>query len=151
MVMVLFAFPLTVNAEDGEQVVENLVDEENIKNEEQEIPVIPEISTNDSVSDEEQVDEEGVDFFNGASARIAGTWIHRMRMAGGIDMKMVVTRRTIGKILTEHGFISMQMVTCIPDGCSKEMLGIIFGIMDLWRRRGQTSMALGTTLTQIQV
>ena len=75
MVMVLFAFPLTVNAEDGEQVVENLVDEENIKNEEQEIPVIPEISTNDSVSDEEQVDEEGVDFFNGASARIAGTWI----------------------------------------------------------------------------
>lgn len=75
MVMVLFVFPLTVNAEDGEQVVENLVDEENIKNEDQEIPVIPEISTNESVSDEEQVDEEGVDFLNGASARIAGTWI----------------------------------------------------------------------------
>lgn len=43
MVMMLFAFPLTVNAEDVEQVVENLVDEENIKNEDQEMPVIPKI------------------------------------------------------------------------------------------------------------
>lgn len=75
MVMMLFAFPLTVNAEDKEQIVENIVDEENITNEDQEIPVMLGISINDSVSNEGQADEGGGDFLNGTSARIAGTWI----------------------------------------------------------------------------
>lgn len=75
MVMVLFAFPLTVNAKNGEHIVENMVNEENITSEDQEIPVIPEIDTNDSLSDEKQSDKNSLTFLNDVATRIAGSWI----------------------------------------------------------------------------